>query len=78
MILLTVLFPLSSCSFFSYAHMCTFDLLEKEFIDSTKQEPLFDLELALTVLAISLPLSSMIILTVCLLPDFFLLIRPIY
>jgi len=71
-ILLAVIFPLSSCSFWPYAHMCAFDLLEKKVNNSKQQKPLFDLDLALTVLAISLPLSTMMVLGVCVSPQIFI------
>ncbi len=54
-ILLAVVFPLSACSFWPFAHMSAFNMLEKE----TKS---FDLDLALLVLALSMPLSTMLIL----------------
>jgi len=71
MTLLIVIFPLSSCSFWPYAHMSAIDLLEKKLVSSKKYQPLFDLDLAVSILAISLPLSTIIILTVCILPQVF-------
>lgn len=55
MILLAVVFPLSSCSFWPFAHMSAFNAKEE------KAKP-FDLDLALLVLALSLPLSTLLIL----------------
>ena len=55
MMLLAVVFPLSSCSFWPFAHMSAFNAREKE-------AKSFDLDLALLVLALSLPLSTMLIL----------------
>ena len=55
MILLAVVFPLSSCSFWPFAHMSAFNAREKG------QKP-FDLDFALLVLALSLPFSTLLIL----------------
>lgn len=61
MVLLAVVFPQSACSFWPFAHMTAIETLE------TKQEHIqtFDLELALNLLAFSLPFSTLIILTIC-------------
>lgn len=56
LMLLAVVFPLSSCSFWPFAHMSAFNAKEK-----LGKEP-FDLELALLVLALSLPFSTLLIL----------------
>ena len=55
MILLAVVFPLSSCSFWPYAHMASFN-------GKGKEEKTFDLDFALLVLALSLPFSTLLIL----------------
>lgn len=55
MILLAVVFPLSSCSFWPFAHMSAFNAKQG------KTKP-FDLDLALLVLALSLPFSTLLIL----------------
>ncbi|HEY9117186.1 MAG TPA: hypothetical protein VIN11_05130 [Roseivirga sp.] len=55
-ILLAIVFPLSSCSFWPFAHMSVFNKKEKE---SGKT---FDIEYAVLVLALSLPISTILIL----------------
>ena len=57
LILLAIVFPQSSCSFWPFAHISLINGLEK---DKPKS---FDVELALTILACSLPFSSIIIMT---------------
>lgn len=57
--LLVIVFPQSACSFWPFAHMSTVNKLEKEGDTST-----FDMNFALSVLACSLPFSTMIILSV--------------
>lgn len=54
-ILLAIVFPLSSCSFWPFAHLSTF--AKKETAQYT-----FDTEYAILVLALSLPISTMLIL----------------
>lgn len=65
--LLAVAFPQSACSFWPFAHMTAIESLEKE------QEGVqtFDLDLALNMLAFSLPFSTVIILTICSSGNFF-------
>ncbi|MDP3471883.1 MAG: permease [Algoriphagus sp.] len=60
-ILLTVVFPLSSCSFWPFAHMSAVRQLElnSENIAANKT---FDLELGINILAVSLPFSTLLIL----------------
>ncbi len=60
--LLAVLFALSACSFWPYAHMCAIDALESGTEPAARTT---DTELALGVLALSLPLSTGLILIVC-------------
>lgn len=61
MILLAVVFPQSACSFWPFAHMTAIETLE---LDQPSIKT-FDLELALNMLAFSLPFSTIIILTIC-------------
>ena len=59
--LLGLAFALSSCSFWPFAHMASFDQKEER---PTSKGKTFDLNYGLLVLAISLPVSSILILTV--------------
>lgn len=59
-ILLAVVFPLSSCSFWPFAHMAAFVIKESNKPNITRKT--FDLDYAVLVLACSLPLSTMLIL----------------
>lgn len=61
MILLAVVFPQSAASFWPYAHMAAVDRMEENPVAGKT----FDTELALTVLACSLPFSTILILAVC-------------
>ncbi|MEM8486506.1 MAG: permease [Bacteroidota bacterium] len=65
--LLIVIFPLSACSFWPYAHMCAINKLSSE----DEQTQVFDLNLALSTLALSLPLSTVLILLACTFETFF-------
>ncbi|MGR3811853.1 hypothetical protein [Jiulongibacter sp. NS-SX5] len=60
-ILLAAVLPLSSVSFWPFAHISLFNSKEEE---SGKPERTFNVELAVMVLAISLPLSTTIILAI--------------
>lgn len=66
-LLLIVVFPQSSCSFWPVAHMGAVQTLEK-----TKEKQTFDLKFALNVLAFSLPLSTLIVLIICSTGTFFI------
>ncbi|MEO0338526.1 MAG: hypothetical protein AAF242_04860 [Bacteroidota bacterium] len=66
MLIVIVAFPQSAVSFWPYAHISLVNDLE---ID--KEKKTFNPDLALNFLAISLPLSSMIILSICVFPGFF-------
>lgn len=55
-ILLMIVFPLSSCSFWPFAHLSIFSKKEKGSVKT------FDPEYAILVLALSLPISTMLIL----------------
>lgn len=57
---LIVLFPQSSCSFWPYAHMHVMNKLSAE---NGGKEPIFDIDLAMNIMAFSLPLSTVIILS---------------
>lgn len=59
--LLLVVFPQSSCSFWPFSHMHVVSRLEK---DSGRDPATFDLDHAVNVLACSLPFSSLLILLV--------------
>jgi malate permease and related proteins len=62
-VLLAVVFPLSACSFWPFAHMSAIRQLERnKEIDSEKGT--FDLGLGINILAVSLPLSTLLILGV--------------
>jgi hypothetical protein len=59
MALLLVIFPQSAVSFWPFAHISAVDALQNE-----REEPVFNINLALNVLACSLPFSTVIILGV--------------
>ncbi|MBL3656939.1 AEC family transporter [Fulvivirga sediminis] len=61
--LLAIVFPLSSCSFWPFAHMSAFSLKE-ELKDVAEENKTFDSELAVLVLACSLPFSTILILSI--------------
>jgi hypothetical protein len=56
--LLAIVFPQSACSFWPFAHMSTVNTMEEG------KQRTFDVSFALSVLAISLPFSTIIILSV--------------
>ncbi|MDO8965825.1 permease [Algoriphagus sp.] len=60
-ILLTVVFPLSSCSFWPFAHMSAVRQLELN-SENLAANKTFDLELGINILAVSLPFSTLLIL----------------
>lgn len=62
LILLAVVFPLSSCSFWPFAHMAAFNA--KQDSASKKSDRAFDLDYAVLLLACSLPFSTLLILGV--------------
>ncbi len=62
-ILLAVVFPLSSCSFWPFAHMSAVRQLELG-IKKGNDSKTFDLELGINILAVSLPFSTLMILGV--------------
>lgn len=74
-ILLAIVFPQSACSFWPFAHMSAVSALESD--DAVKDgkkgpESTFQLDLALNMLALSLPFSTIIILSIFSLNEFFL------
>lgn len=66
--LLVVVFPQSSCSFWPFAHMSSVDLMETKDNQVVKT---FDLDLAINILACSLPFSTILIISVFSFGDFF-------
>lgn len=69
-ILLSVIFPLSAVSFWPFAHMAIFNSREEENkVSSSKRT--FNMDVAVLVLACSLPFSTIIILTVLSSGEFF-------
>ena len=60
LLMLIVLFPQSSCSFWPYLHIESVTVLESNMIDKKKT---FDPTFALNILAVSLPFSTVIILS---------------
>lgn len=71
--LLAIVFPQSSCSFWPFAHMTAVDNMEKK---NNAMRKTFNTDFAVSVLACSLPFSTILILTVFSLPEFF--IQPLY
>lgn len=69
-ILLAVVFPLSSCSFWPFAHMSAVRQLELG-IEVDREPKTFDLELGINILAVSLPFSTLMILGIFSSGDFF-------
>ena len=71
--LVLVVFPLSSCSFWPFAHMCAVEELESKNSDEAlaKTGRTFDTHFALNILAFSLPFSTTLILTLLSFGDFF-------
>ncbi|WP_339866056.1 permease [uncultured Algoriphagus sp.] len=62
-VLLAVVFPQSAVSFWPFAHMSAIRKLEYE-NEAQKDNPTFDLELGINVLAVSMPFSTLLILGV--------------
>jgi malate permease and related proteins len=63
LILLATVIPLSSVSFWPFAHISLFNSKEAD-LEISKDKKTFDVELAIMVLAISLPMSTILILTI--------------
>lgn len=72
MTIVIVAFPQSAVSFWPFAHISTVSDLE----DGKKSNQTFRSSLALNILALSLPLSTVIILAICSIQRFFL--QPVY
>ncbi len=71
LVLVAVAFPQSACSFWPFAHMTAIETLEKN-----EPQRTFNLDLALNILAFSLPFSTTMILAICSFGHFFA--NPIY
>lgn len=70
MILLAIVLPLSSASFWPFAHISVFNLQEEEKNIATEKRT-FDVKLAVLVLAFSLPFSTILILGILTVGDYF-------
>lgn len=71
LILVAVAFPQSACSFWPFAHMTAIETLEQD-----QPQRTFNLDLALNILAFSLPFSTTVILIICSFGSFFN--HPVY
>jgi len=69
MVLLLVVFPQSSCSFWPFAHMSAVSSMEEK---DGQEEPTFDINFAVNVLACSLPFSTLLIIGVFSFSEFFI------
>lgn len=69
MAFLVVVFPQSACSFWPFAHMSAVDALE---VKDGKNDKTFDLDLAINVLACSLPFSTILIISIFSVGEFFI------
>ena len=70
LVLLAVVVPLSSCSFWPFAHISAFNLKEEE-KNATKERRTFDMNLAVLILAFSLPLSTILVMGILASGEFF-------
>ncbi|MBU2947069.1 permease [Zobellia uliginosa] len=68
LILLLVVFPQSSCSFWPFAHMSAISSMEE---DDKQDKPTFDINFAVNILALSLPFSTMLAIGIFSFSDFF-------
>ncbi|WP_198440164.1 AEC family transporter [Pareuzebyella sediminis] len=68
LILLLVVFPQSACSFWPFAHMSAVSALEE---NDEQKIPTFDINFAVNILACSLPFSTILIISVFSLSEFF-------
>ncbi|GAB2502890.1 AEC family transporter [Algoriphagus taiwanensis] len=73
-VLFLLVFPLSSASFWPFAHMAGIAKLESQNPSGKKT---FDLELAINILAVSLPFSTMLILSILTGGEYFLSPAPV-
>lgn len=69
LILLLVVFPQSSCSFWPFAHMSAIQAMEEK---DDHPSPTFDINFAINVLACSLPFSTILIIGIFSFSDFFI------
>lgn len=69
LILLLVVFPQSSCSFWPFAHMSAIQGMEEK---DDHPSPTFDINFAINVLACSLPFSTILIIGIFSFSDFFI------
>lgn len=72
LILLLVVFPQSACSFWPFAHMSAVSTLEES---DEQKDPTFDINFAVNILACSLPFSTLLVISVFSLSEFF--VNPI-
>jgi malate permease and related proteins len=70
MVLLAVVVPLSSCSFWPFAHISGINLKEDN-KELSKERRTFDLNLAVLILAFSLPLSTILVMGILASGEFF-------
>lgn len=69
LILLLVVFPQSACSFWPFAHMSAVSALEDK---DEQNKPTFNIDFAVNILACSLPFSTILIISVLSLSEFFI------
>ncbi|MBU2973881.1 permease [Zobellia sp. B3R18] len=69
LILLLVVFPQSSCSFWPFAHMSAISSMEEE---NKQTKPTFDINFAVNILALSLPFSTILCIGIFSFSDFFI------
>jgi hypothetical protein len=70
MVLLAVVVPLSSCSFWPFAHISGINLKEEN-KELSKERRTFDMNLAVLILAFSLPLSTILVMGILASGEFF-------
>ncbi|MDB2606747.1 permease [Zobellia sp.] len=69
LILLLIVFPQSSCSFWPFAHMSAISSMEE---GDKQDKPTFDINFAVNILALSLPFSTMLAIGIFSFSDFFI------
>ncbi len=77
MAVLAVVFPLSSTSFWPFAHISAVASMEHRLTAEADAPKTFNVDLALNVMALSLPFSTLLILCLLNCGDFFLQARPL-
>ena len=70
LILLAVVVPLSSCSFWPFAHISAINIKEED-KNYAKERKTFDMNLAVLILAFSLPLSTILVMGILASGQFF-------